>query len=277
MLATISANGTDANIRPALLHEKDLDLWWEEAPRDWAWWNVWFDRYRSMILTYAHLAEETGAQRLIIGGNEVIPALPNGTLADGSSSQSPADADTRWRTLIEEIRAVYSGKLAFEIVFDTDANLPVFLDSVDEIVVHWQAPLSDSSDASPAELQQNAAARVSTLMSQLDPYADTPLLLSFAYPSVDGGATSCIAGAESACIDPNSLHYGSDAAGSPQIDLTEQMEALHAMMLAIYRFDQIDGVYLNSINPVTAQPDKSASILGKPAQELISAWFTRIR
>jgi len=277
MLETISAGGTSANIRPTILHEKDLDLWWTEAPRDWAWWNVWFDRYRSMVLTYAHLAEETGAQRLIIGGSEVIPSLPDGILADGASSQPPADADTRWRTLIEEIRTVYSGKLAFEIVFDTDTALPVFLDSVDEIVVHWQTPLTDSNDASPAELQQNAAALVSTLMSQLDPYTDTPLLLSFSYPSVNGGASSCIAGAESACIDPDSLHYGTDMAGSPPIDLSEQMEALHAMMLAIYRFDQIDGAYLNSINPMIAQPDKSASILGKPAQELISAWFTQIR
>ncbi|MBN1266589.1 MAG: hypothetical protein JXA25_13930 [Anaerolineales bacterium] len=276
-LQSVSASGFRTNIRPTLLCESDLDLWWQESPRDWAWWNVWFDRYRSMVLTYAHLAQDTGTDRLILGGSEVKPALPDGTLADGSDSQSPADAETRWRALIDEVRSIYSGKLAFEIVNDSGANIPVFLDSVDEILVRWETPLSDNSDAAPAELQQTAVSRVSTLVSQLATYAEKPLLISFSFPSVDGGASSCISGAESACINPVSLQSGSDIAGSPQTDLSEQMEAVHAMMLAVYRFEEIDGVYINSINPVIAQPDKSASILGKPAQELVKAWFTRIR
>jgi len=269
-------NGLQTSLRPIVTAAGGMESWWQEAPRDWAWWNVWFDRYRSLVLTYAHLAAETSVDRMILGG-EAFPAFPDGILQDGSASQAPADAEARWLTLIDEVRSIYDGKIAFEFRYAPEGNPPGFLDGTDEIMVQWNVPLTDSTSAPPAELQQNAVSHASTLVSMLSPYAGKPVLVSFAYPSVDGGASSCIAGNESACLTPDAFANGSEIAGSPPVDFSEQMEALHAMMLAVYRFEEIEGVFLNNINPSAALPDKSASILGKPAQEVAAAWFTRIR
>ena len=74
--------------------------WWSGGARDGAWWAVWYESYRSFILTQARLAAEAGATTLILGGPEVTPSLPGGLLSDGTPSIAPADADARWRALI---------------------------------------------------------------------------------------------------------------------------------------------------------------------------------
>ncbi len=53
---------------------------WRAAPRDQVWWQIWFDSYRGFAVHYADLATQTGAQALILGGDWISPALPNGTL-----------------------------------------------------------------------------------------------------------------------------------------------------------------------------------------------------
>lgn len=271
---SIAGNDINVNIKPILISESGLDLWWQEAPRDYSWWNIWFERYSSMVLAYAHLAEETGARRFILGGPEVVPALPDGTLADGSSSQPPADAESRWNDLITEVRSIYSGTIAFEIVYNGTISPPPFLEAVDEIFIHWSAPLADTADTKPAVLQQNAVSLTDAMLDQLSGFESMPLIVSFSFPSVDGGSTSCITGEQSACIQADAFNSGTEIPGSPQADPAEQMQAVHAVMLALYRFEDIDGAYLNRTNPCTALPDKSASIMGKPAEELVSAWFT---
>ncbi|HEX9618038.1 MAG TPA: hypothetical protein VGA03_11565, partial [Anaerolineales bacterium] len=61
-----------------------VDQWWSSAPRDFAWWIVWFETYRKFALHHADLAQSQGAQSLILGGDWVLPALPPGLLVDGS-------------------------------------------------------------------------------------------------------------------------------------------------------------------------------------------------
>ncbi len=270
-----SGQGLNPVIKPVLFHD-NLEQWWLESPRDWSWWNLWFERYQAMILTYAHLAEETGAHRLIIGGGAVTPALPGGTLADGSDSQAPVDAEARWSKVIEAVRSTYSGDLGFETVYAPDMILPSFLDSVDTIVIRLEAPLADAPDEAPAVLQQNALSSVADVVNQAEVFSDQLLIISFSFPSIDGGATGCIPGEQLTCIPVRDFNHGSNP-GGPDVDLSEQMEAIHAVMLAVYRFEQVDGIYINRINPASSLPDKSSSILGKPAQDLVATWFSRIR
>jgi len=270
-----SSNGLSPVIRPVFYHENH-DQWWYESPRDWAWWNLWFERYQAMILTYANLAEETGAHRLIIGGGEITPALPGGTLGDGSDSQAPVDAEARWSKVIEAVRSTYSGDLGFETVYTPDMILPSFLDTVDTIVIRLDAPLADAPDETPAVLQQNALSSVADMVNQTALFSGQSLLISFSFPSIDGGTTGCISGEQLTCIPARQFDHGLNP-GGPDVDLSEQMEAIHAVMLAVYRFERVDGVYINRVNPAISLPDKSASILGKPAQELLTTWFARIR
>ncbi len=131
--AEAKRQGLGIALRPTLMTpDGTIATWWSTSSRTSAWWSVWFEGYRSFILSYARLAQAVGADSLVLGGPEAAPAVPGGLLADGSPSGAPGDADARWRALIDDVRGVYSGKIAFEI--EDGAKLqaaPSFLDAVD--------------------------------------------------------------------------------------------------------------------------------------------------
>jgi hypothetical protein len=105
-IAEARALGLQVGLHPTLLvPDGTIEEWWDGAPRDDAWWTVWFERYRSFVLTYAALAERAGAVKLVLGGPEVAPALPGGILADGSPAGSARHRE-RWLSLIEDPRPV---------------------------------------------------------------------------------------------------------------------------------------------------------------------------
>ncbi len=84
---------------------------WKSAPRDANWWQVWFDHYRAFAINFADLAAQSGSQALVLGGDWVDPALPDGSLADGTASNVPADAEDRWQAVIAEVRQHFPGKV----------------------------------------------------------------------------------------------------------------------------------------------------------------------
>jgi len=273
-----SGAGLQAGLHPALIVlEGSLEEWWEQAPRDGAWWTVWFERYRSFLLTYAALAERAGASKLVVGGPEVAPALPGGVLADGSPSGAPVDAESRWRSLLEEVRAIYHGPLAFEIEFGrTLLPAPPFLDAVDEIHVYWHVPLGEGLQLVSADMQ---AAAFSALDGSLlaDPALEgKPIVLSVEYLAVDGAATACAAMADGSCRPPQAFDAGADPEPDLALDLAEQSEALNAVILAAYARDEIRGFYARRYYPPVALHDKSASVNGKPAGQMLGYWYSEI-
>ncbi len=76
--AEAAKHGMQVGLRPRLAPAYgSLADWWTGGARDAAWWAVWYEAYRSFILTQARLASEAGATTLILGGPEIAPALPD--------------------------------------------------------------------------------------------------------------------------------------------------------------------------------------------------------
>jgi len=50
------AVGLNAALQPVLRFPFPADEWWATAPRDPAWWEAWFERYRRFALHHADLA-----------------------------------------------------------------------------------------------------------------------------------------------------------------------------------------------------------------------------
>lgn len=255
---------------------EDTAAWWSASVRDGPWWTVWFEMYRSFVLTYARLAAEAGASKLVLGGPDVAPALPSGRLPDGSPSGAPADADLRWRVLIGEVRTVFPGRIAFELELGrTLQPPPSFLDAVDEVHIYFHPSLVPGEAATPEDMAAMVQALVDGSLLSTPELANKPLVLSVEYLSVDGGATGCLATA-GGCLPPSAFDAGAQGAPSLPVDLVEQANAFNAVLLGVYPRPEISGVFARRYHPAAALQDLSASVNGKPARDVLWYWYSRM-
>jgi hypothetical protein len=277
-LAEAARLGLQPVLRPALRTlDGETDQWWRAASRDPAWWTVWFERYRAFALTYARAAAEAGAVKLVLGGPEVRPALPGGLLADGTPSGVPPQAETLWRELIVEVRARFPGRLAFEIELGESLQPPPpFLDVFDEVHIYWHAPLTSGTDATTREMQAASATWLDGTVLATPSLAGMPIVLSVEYLSVDGGASACAKAPDGTCRSPSSFDQGAVVDPDLKVDLLEQAQAINAVLLEAYARPQITGFYVRRYHPVVALQDRSASVNGKPAWDVLWYWYARI-
>jgi hypothetical protein len=278
-MAAASQNSLQVALKPAVRWQQDdEEMWWYLARRNYPWWTVWFEQYRSFIMSYARLARDAGAQKLILGGPDFAPSYPGGSLPSGVPSGVPEDSNQRWQDLINEIRGVYGGSLAFEVDSQADfAALPAFVDSVDEIHVYWHTPLGNRNDLTLEQMQQGAAAYLDGTLLATTRWGMKPLILSVEYLSIDGSATVCPKLADGTCSDPAEFDQGAIVEPDLQIDLWEQAAAINAVLFEAYaRPYSIAGFYLRRYNPLVGLQDRSASAYGKPAQEVLDYWYPRI-
>ena len=269
--------GLNSIFRPVLRPSSGTTAeWWQSARRDGPWWTVWFEEYRSFVLTLARQAADTGATRLVLGGEDVAPALPGAHLQNGTLSGAPADAEARWRSLFAEVRSLYTGQIAFELEISQSLQPPPpFLDAVDLVHVVWRAPLGDTKDLSVADMQGAASAWLDQSLLALPALSGKPIVLSVEYAAVDGAATGCIPAPDGACRPAAAFARGALVDPDLAPDLTEQANAVNAVLLEAYARPQIVGFYARGYDPSVALTDESASLHGKPALDVLWYWFPR--
>ncbi len=251
---------------------------WKSAPRDAAWWQTWFDTYRAFAVHYADLATQTGAQTLILGGDWLMPAMPNGTLPDGSPSGAPADLDARWKAVIVEVRAHFSGKVLWALPF-TESNFQTpltFLQDTDGIYLLWSAALSGQVNASKADMVNEAGRILDNEVAALPALISKPIILAIAYPSAAGASTGCIPNGAGACLDWTALNRPKADLPAVVLDLQAQADLYEAILTAVNGRPWVSGVVSRGYYPPVALRDKSASVHGKPAADILWYWFPRM-
>ncbi len=278
MAQDAAERGLTVVLHPTLRASKGtVGDWWLSAPRDGAWWEVWFEEYRSFALTYARQAAAVGAAKLVLGGPEVAPALPGGSLPDGAPAGVPADAEQRWHSLLEEVRQRFPGTLAFEIEFGENLqDPPPFLDAVDEVHVYWHAPLAGEPGADVGAMQAAARTLIEETLLQQPALQGMPLVLSVEYLAISGGASGCPPAPDGSCRSPQDFDQGADPDPELGIDLEAQAAAYNAILLEAYAHPEIKGFYTRRYNPAVALRDKSASVRGKPARDVLWYWYPRL-
>ncbi len=275
------AFGLNVAIFPSIHFPLDMNEWWAGAPRDFAWWLVWFEHYRIFLMHHADLAQRSGAQALILGGDWVGPALPDALLSNDSPSGVLADAEERWRDLLSEVRQHYNGTVIWALPFTGEfQNLPQFLDAVDQIYVLWSAPLSSQEGATEAEMQAEAARLMDDGIKPLQEKTGIPVIIAASYPSADGGITGCLpdplATVEARCLNPDLLSRPMADIPTISLDLEEQTRAYSALLSAINERDWVSGFTSRGYYAPAALQDKSTSVHGKPAEIVLSYWFKRL-
>jgi len=239
--------GLQVALYPTACFVVDPEDWWLQANRDFAWWVVWFERYERFILHHVDLAESLGAGALILGGEWLTPALPGGLVADGSSSRVPEDAEARWRTLIEEVRTHFSGKLLWALTFPEGVESPPdFIDEFDQVYLLWSAALTEQPGGGEVEMTTQARELVENDLRPFYEETGKPLVLGLAYPSVD--------------IDG-------------EFNLQEQVDAYNAIMVAINGVEWVEGLVSRGYYPPAIMQDNSPSLHGKPARGVLWYWF----
>jgi hypothetical protein len=271
--------------------ERDLDValypqpnfpgpagdWWGSGKRDFAWWLVWFEQYRNFILHHADMAARSDAQALIIGGDWLVPALPGGRLADGSPSGVPADAENRWREIIDQVRQRFSGQVWYAMPFSQAVTgAPPFLDAVDGIYLQFSEPLASRNDPTQPELEAEAARLLDTAVLPLKMRLNKPVIIAPAYTSIDGAATACIPSPQGDCLPLEALEQPNPDYPAIPLDLQEQVDIYNALLAVVNGRSWVDGFIARGFYPPAVLQDKSASVNGKPAQSILEYYFPRM-
>lgn len=273
-ITEIKNQGYNVALFPVIKTSSEWADWWIEAPRNFAWWQVWFEHYRAYILNYADMAARSNAQALILGGDWLEPALPKGTLADGSPSGVPEDVEIRWRNIIEEVRTRYNGPIFWAITYDQAVkNPPPFLDRFDALYLLWSVRLSDNANATVPELQTEIIRLIDNGLLPLQVIFRKPLVIALAYPSADGAVKGCAPDVEGNCYDFAALSRPNQDIPGINIDLQEQVDIYNGMLNAINQRAWIAGIVSRGYYPPARLQDKSISIHGKPVEDLLANWF----
>jgi len=273
--------GLNAALHPTPRFPYPVDEWWESAPRNYSWWLSWFEGYNRFALNYAILAENQEAGALILGGDWVIPALPDGYLANMTSSNVPDDAEERWREIISAVRENYSGKILWALSIDKGMlNPPEFLDAVDGIYLMWSVPLADEPGSSEADLHLRAADILDLDIKDFQEEVDKPVIIAVFYPSAEGSSTGCLVDPlspdENSCLDIDLLAAPNPDIAAISLDLEEQTLIYNALLVAINERDFVSGFVSRGYYPPAVLKDKSASVHGKPAGAVLEYWFPRM-
>lgn len=250
---------------------------WTKAPRDAAWWQTWFDHYRAFAVNYADLAARTGSQALILGGDWLSPALPGGKLPDGSASGVPDDANARWNSIMTEVRQHFGGKIWMAVPY-TPGELQTsldFLQSVDGIYLLWDAPLATQAGASKTDMANAAGALLDNEVAPLASVLGKPVVIAVAYPSASGAASGCLSDGRGGCLDWTALNEPNNP-GSVSLDLQGQADIYEAMLNAINTRSWVAGIVSRGYYPPAMLQDKSVSVHGKPAADLLWYWLPRL-
>lgn len=280
--ATIVTQARAINLNVALFPQPHFpasaDDFWTSAPRDAGWWDNWFNHYRAFAVHYADMAAQSDAQAVILGGDWVGPALPGGTLTNGSPSGVPADAEARWNNVIAEVRQHFRGNVMFALPYTrTDVVPPVnVLRNVDAVYLLWFARLSDSPNPGKAELLAEAGRLLDENVAPVQLQINKPFVIAFSYPSSTYSATGCIPNNNNGCYDWAALNRPNADITTVNLDIQQQVDIYEALFNAVNGRPWVNGFVSRGYFAPVALQDKSASIHGKPAADLLWYWFPRL-
>jgi hypothetical protein len=262
-LAKMTQYAIDNNLSvayyPEITYPQLSSKWWGNNPHDAVWWDDWFKSYQEFILDQATLAEKNHAGMFIVGGPAVMPAMPGGTLKNGTHSGVFPDALGRWQNITKSIRDCYHGALVWAVSNEDTAALPDgIMMNMDAIYLLYSASILDG--------QQNLNS--DPFKMTLDPLQrfNKPILLGIEYPSTFNSANGCKWNYASSCWETNN---------TDSIDLNQQLAVYKMIFRLVNQNTAFSGIVSRGFTPSGPQMDSTSSVYGKPASALIWYWYPR--
>lgn len=249
--------------------------WWYSTSRDAGWWQSWFDRYEAFLIHNADLATKSTASILILGDPGNAPAF-SGYLPNGDLAKAPSDLIARWKKIIANVRAHFTGKIYWTIPFSQSIKeLPGIIEDLDGIYVLWSAPLNVSPTATEADLLVEFTRYMDQDLIKIKEKTKKALVIGVNFTSFDGAAKGCVPSGAT-CQTMDSLHQPTQDIPALQVDSSEQANLYNAFLSVVNQKNWIDGVVSRGYYPPVAVLDKSSSINGKPASDVLWYWFPKL-
>ena len=220
--------------------------------------SLWFTNYGNLMKKYAIMGEEHHAEQFIIG-TELISLS-----ADSKNPQNTA----LWRSLISDIRKVYSGSLTYaanwgpsKYGFD-EKNMIKFWDALDYVGIDAYYPIGTDPNNTSVEYFKSYWASIDR--NDIQTFAkrvNKPILFTeIGYRSTRG-----------AHVAPY------DYAKTRGVDLVEQSNAYEALLSYWSDKSYIKGVHIWAWSPdpnAGGILDTSYTPQNKPAEAVIKRWFS---
>jgi hypothetical protein len=210
-----------------------------EAEADWL---AWESDYRLLVLHYAALAQEAGADMFSVGVE---------------LHRSVRDRPAFWQALIADTRRVYSGPMTYGANWDREALDVTFWDDLDFIGVHAYFPLTHRLDASVAQLERGWQQPLQQLASLCERHDRQVLFTEIGYRSIEGAG-----------VEP----WNFTVQGA--VDTQEQADAYEALFRALWHREWFAGLFLwEWVTGDDDGADGDYSPQHKPAETVMSSWF----
>lgn len=272
----VKQNELKVALYPMTRYPDSMHQWWQDGIRDDGWWQSWFDRYRTFLINFADLAQESGADAIILGEPAILPALPDGKLANSKSSGISLDANAKWKKIIREVHNHFDGLIIWSVPYPFVFEKPYsFLDEVDGIYVLYAGQLGKGENPSASEITNKFSRSLAENIQPMMAGIGKSIIIGINYPSIDGAASGCIR-SENNCLKFENLSREAYLNLQNGVDIQEQMDIYNAILLAINQSQWIDGFISRGYFPPVPLKDKSPSIHGKPAADVLWYWFPRI-
>ena len=260
--------GMSAAIFPRLQFPEGSTKFWQDADKDPAWWQYWFDGYHRFMIQNADAANLSGAAALILGDPVTSPSFSSGKLPDGTSSNAPSTADDQWRQLITDIRARYSGPIigAFDLSVQ-GTELPGWFDRVDAVYLITYPVLSADAVTGFSSTFDEVDAYLENTLKPVAENAGRPILLGLSVPSTKDAYAGC-GETSTSCAEDTSMM------GSTQgLDLELQARITNAFIMRASTKPYINGFFSRGYQPAGSLQDSSISVHGKPANDVLWYWY----
>lgn len=265
-LALLEQANLKAGVYPRIEIAGDQAQFWSQLNES-GWQALWFERYTRFILHHADLAQVSGAEALVLG--DPIP---------GDFTRAEDPGMIRWAELLQQAHARFSGEIWWAVPFtgETPVLPPGFeINQIDGIYLLWQAPISNE-DLLDQEALNNEFNRL--LTEQLKPLSDEsglPIILALNVPSAVGAESLCI-DTDGHCASAEMLEAPATNLAGSSIDLPAQAAFYSAALFALQENDWVVGLVSQGFYPPAAVQDRSTSVRGKPAGDLLWYWFPRL-
>lgn len=205
--------------------------------------DAWFESYSEYILRYAEIAESTGVEYFSVG----------------SELGSMESYESHWRTLIEEVREIYSHQLLYSANWDHFERTP-FWDAVDLFGLTAYYELTDSFEA-PVSFE--------SLVAAWEPLRDYILAFSRA---IDRQVVFTEVGYYSQL---GTAYHPWDYTRSGEVELEQQLRCYEAFYQVWRDQPEVTGVFFWHWFGEGGEEDISYNPRGKPAADVIRHWYSQ--